>query len=509
MKITKKQNSRKVIASAILATDTLDNRNMMRAGKNRYIIKYNSVDTSPEANAKEMFDEFKFTCNVSNPYDDAEYVWCRGSKGVINYYKAGKRVNQTFYFTSDDMDVENDEWCDAVIQSAIDELVKYNDKIYQRIIHNSTKVKCKCIKADEAVDDEELETGEQEFTSERTSINSTKLPAIYSLVNFPKGSVVIDFGGGKFDNGVEYLEENGCEGYVYDPYNRSSQHNKDVLKALRSHGGADIALCSNVLNVIKEPQARIQVLKNIAKITKPSGKVYITVYEGSGKGNEGATKSGYQLNRKTADYLEEIQSVFPDAKRRGKLIAATNSSSVTSSEDEHADKSNQFMELKRAYKNMQEFKDIDKESGAIRDLTDELDHKGIEWSEYKHKADKGITIFYTKTDDNVYSSELLYIPPEIEDASEIDHIIYNAVHNKLKEPEFGFEDDKEIDEYTKVEGYFRDDNEYVIEVRAELDIEDMMDLMNYLDSIVKEIDDESYFDFVTPGIIEAVFTLEV
>lgn len=511
MKITRKQNPRKVIASAILANDKLDNKNLMRAGKNRYTIKYNSVDTSPEANAMDMFNHFKFTCTVSNPYDDAEYVWCRGSKGVVNYYKAGKRVNQTFYFNADDMDVENDEWCDAVIQSAIDELVKYNDKIDQRIIHNSKNVKGKVIKADEEVDeeDEELETGEQEFTSERTSINSTKLPAIYSLVNFPKGSVVIDFGGGKFDIGTEYLEEQGCEGYIYDPYNRSSQHNRSVLKALRSHGGADIALCSNVLNVIKEPEARIQVLKNIAKITKPSGKVYITVYEGSGKGNEGATKSGYQLNRKTADYLEEIQSVFPDAKRRGKLISATNSGSVTSSEN--TDRSNQFMELKRSYKNMKEFKDIDKDSGNIRDLTDELDHKGIEWSEYKHKTDNGLTIFYTKTADNIYSSEILpvYIPPEIEDASEIDHIIYNAIHYKLKEPDFGFPDDKEIDMYTKVEGYYVDDNEYVVEVRAELGYEAMEDLMNYLDSIVKEIDDEAYFDFVTPGIIEAVFKLEV
>ena len=63
--------------------------------------------------------------------------------------------------------------------------------------------------------------------------------------------------------------------------------------------------------------------------------------------------------------------------------------------------------------------------------------------------------------------------------------------------------------YTKVEGYYVDDNEYVVEVRAELGYEAMEDLMNYLDSIVKEIDDEAYFDFVTPGIIEAVFKLEV
>lgn len=361
------------------------------------------------------------------------------------------------------------------------------------------------IKCNKEFEDYELSFPEQEFDSAKTSINSTKVPVIYKLVHFPANSIVLDYGGGKWDTGVEYLEEQGCEGYVYDPYNRSSQHNRTVLRALRSNGGADIALCSNVLNVIKEPEARIQVLKNIAKITKPSGKVYITVYEGSGKGNEGATKSGYQLNRKTADYLEEIQSVFPDAQRKGKLISATNSSSVTSSEN--ANKSNQFMDLKRAYNNMKVFKDIDKDSAAIRDLTDELDHKGIEWSEYKHKNDRGITIFYTRTSDGVYSSE--YIPSEIGDPSEIDNIIYNAVHSKLKQPEFGFEDDAEIDQYSKVEGYYADKNQYVVEVRSELSYEGMEDLMKYLDNIVKEFDDEAYFDFVAPGIIEAVFTLEV
>ena len=165
------------------------------------------------------------------------------------------------------------------------------------------------------------------------------------------------------------------------------------------------------------------------------------------------------------------------------------------------------MDLKRAYNNMKVFKDIDKDSAAIRDLTDELDHKGIEWSEYKHKNDRGITIFYTRTSDGVYSSE--YIPSEIGDPSEIDNIIYNAVHSKLKQPEFGFEDDAEIDQYSKVEGYYADKNQYVVEVRSELSYEGMEDLMKYLDNIVKEFDDEAYFDFVAPGIIEAVFTLEV
>lgn len=180
-------------------------------------------------------------------------------------------------------------------------------------------------------DEEDLPQAEQEYDSAKTSINSKKLPAIYNMITLPEGSVGIDYGGGKFDNAVEALAEQGVTLHVYDPYNRSQQHNRAALKALRANGGADFAINSNVLNVIKEPEARLNVLENIKTITKPGAPIYITVYEGSGKGNEGVTKSGYQLNRKTADYLEEIQQVFPDAKRRGKLIVATNSKSVNSS----------------------------------------------------------------------------------------------------------------------------------------------------------------------------------
>lgn len=182
-------------------------------------------------------------------------------------------------------------------------------------------------------DEEDLPMVDQEYDSAATSINSNKLPAIYKMVNFNEGDVIVDFGGGKFDNAVEYIRDKGATLCVYDPYNRSAEHNREVLRILRENGGADAAVNSNVLNVIKEPEARKNVLENIARITKPGAPIYITVYEGKGNGQEGPTKSGYQLNRKTADYLEEIQEVFPDATRRGKLITAHNTGSVTSSTD--------------------------------------------------------------------------------------------------------------------------------------------------------------------------------
>lgn len=180
-------------------------------------------------------------------------------------------------------------------------------------------------------DEDDLDHPDQEFDSADTSINSTKLPAIYKMITIPEGSVGIDFGGGKWNNAIEHIRDLGATLCVYDPYNRSKAYNIETLKTLRANGGADWAVTSNVLNVIKEPSARKAVLENISKITKPGAPIYITVYEGRGDGKEGVTKSGYQLNRKTADYLEEIQEVFPDAKRRGKLIVATNKGSANSS----------------------------------------------------------------------------------------------------------------------------------------------------------------------------------
>ena len=172
----------------------------------------------------------------------------------------------------------------------------------------------------------DLENPEQEFSSAATSINSNKLPAIYNMVEFRPGDVVVDFGGGKFDNAVNYLKDKDVTLLVYDPYNRSAEHNKEVLRLLKEHGGADAAVNSNVLNVIKEPEAREAVLKNIKKITKRGAPIYITVYEGRGDGAEGPTKSGYQLNRKTGDYMDEVGSVFSNVKRKGKLITAINES---------------------------------------------------------------------------------------------------------------------------------------------------------------------------------------
>ena len=169
---------------------------------------------------------------------------------------------------------------------------------------------------------DDFATAEQEYSSANTSINSAKLPAIFRLVEFNPNTINLDYGGGKFDNATEYLEKNNVKNYIYDRFNRTPSWNREAVKAVRKAGGADTATLSNVLNVIKEDGSREEVLYNIKELLKPNGTLYVTVYEGDKSGEGKVTSAGYQLNRKTADYMEEISKVFPNVTRHGKVIVA-------------------------------------------------------------------------------------------------------------------------------------------------------------------------------------------
>lgn len=480
------QNTSKSIKAA-----KLSQRSLQKKGRNRYTIMYSEVYNAPDADPSEMFHEFEAQITVSNPYDDADYVWATISNGVVNYIRNGKVIDKSYYMDADDMDVENDEWCDVVIEQALEGLESYNSKVESRIIHSSSDIRSKTqdngywfftrhgvqpgsvpkdveilgimdtpngtfvklnrflstkeldyydlvekapesITSDEDVFDDIKEIG-QEFTSENTSINSKKLPAIFNMVTFNPGTVNLDYGGGRFNNVAEYLKQYDVINLVYDPYNRSSEHNQEVIRLIREHGGADTATCSNVLNVIKEPEVRLNVLKNISKLVKSGGTVYITVYEGKGNNAEGLTKSGYQLNRKTADYLEEIQQVFPDAKQKGKLIECVNSGAITSS------------------------------------IYDE--------------------------NDAIYSSTTSDIIPKLKEE------LKSAVTDTMLSEDFGFYEN-EVEQYSAVDVYVKD-NSIVCEIRAEVSFDGLMELCDKCNPVVEKYYKDAYFDPEEPGIATA------
>lgn len=186
----------------------------------------------------------------------------------------------------------------------------------------SKYIRSRMPKIHEALEDDP-EVADQEISSAETSINSSKIPTLFHLVDFKDGSLNLDYGGGKFDNVADYLEsEYGATNLVYDPYNRSSEHNKAVLDQVRKNGGADTVTCSNVLNVIKEPSARLAVIRDCKNYLKNGGTAYFTVYVGDSSGVGKITSKGYQLNQKTPWYVDEISQVFSNVSRKGQLIIA-------------------------------------------------------------------------------------------------------------------------------------------------------------------------------------------
>lgn len=199
-------------------------------------------------------------------------------------------------------------------------LAKYLEDVPEQEL--SEYIRSRMPKIHEALEDDP-EIADQEISSAETSINSSKIPTLFHLVDFKDGSLNLDYGGGKFDNVADYLEsEYGATNLVYDPYNRSSEHNKAVLDQVRKNGGADTVTCSNVLNVIKEPSARLAVIRNCKNYLKNGGTAYFTVYVGDSSGVGKITSKGYQLNQKTPWYVDEISQVFSNVSRKGQLIIA-------------------------------------------------------------------------------------------------------------------------------------------------------------------------------------------
>lgn len=174
------------------------------------------------------------------------------------------------------------------------------------------------------LEDDEDQTGpiEQAISSARTSI--MQVPALFKHKDVRFGKTNIDIGGGRFDLATDYLASIGTQNLVFDPYNRGEEVNSGTLAYLQAGNRADTATCANVLNVIAEPAARANVILEVAKAIKKDGTAYFMVYEGNGTGIGKQTSAGYQNNRKTADYVSEIEQYFDIVQRKGKLIIAEN-----------------------------------------------------------------------------------------------------------------------------------------------------------------------------------------
>jgi len=168
----------------------------------------------------------------------------------------------------------------------------------------------------------------QKITSAGTSVK--QLPAILGRVkrHCPEAlegvREILDYGGGKYDLLSKALAYMNIVGIVYDPFNRSAEHNDCVVSGFE-HQPAPVAFCSNVLNVIREPGARVDALEKIDDLLAPGGKAFFTVYEGDRSSHGKKTSKGWQAHKPTKSYLREIRKVFLKAEIvGGKLIVASN-----------------------------------------------------------------------------------------------------------------------------------------------------------------------------------------
>lgn len=161
----------------------------------------------------------------------------------------------------------------------------------------------------------------QTITSANTSIK--QIPALHKQAvkeNYLRaGEWVLDYGCGKYDLGMDYIHDStGCVVDGYDKFNREAAHNAGVMSELHL-GWYDVILCANVLNVIKEADARAEVIADCAK----AGRVALfTTYEGDRTGNGKETSKGWQNNRKTDSYIDELLQHFAVVFKQGSVLIA-------------------------------------------------------------------------------------------------------------------------------------------------------------------------------------------
>jgi hypothetical protein len=157
----------------------------------------------------------------------------------------------------------------------------------------------------------------QKYSSANTSLN--QVPALVKHLSeervFLNGMVVLDYGGGKYDKTKEYVEAiHGVSYNVYDPYNRSEEQNNYALDSKY-----DIIMLSNVLNVVREPQSRSEIIQLCRLLLLPEGRIYIRTYQAP-KSNlyqekpypGQPTKQGtcWQNCKPLSHYLPEVQRLL-------------------------------------------------------------------------------------------------------------------------------------------------------------------------------------------------------
>lgn len=273
------------ILRKVEAASEYDRQSLHNYKRNRYAIKYTEIDSSPEADPWKMFKDFKAQISVSNPYDDATYYWAKIENGVIKYIRDGKVESTNTYMNADDMDVENDEWCDDVIDIALRRLGDLNADIEQRIIHNSSELNCQ---------DSEPVVGAKTAKGTRTELYNKAKQFMKTYFGFTDNEVdhylVVEVSKVHFDDNTD--------GYKFE-----------VRAELDYDEMSDLISELDPIIMTYDPNAYFD-------MDEPG---IASAYTSVEKDIYGADDEAAEADD------EEIQQVSPDATRKGKLSQATNS----------------------------------------------------------------------------------------------------------------------------------------------------------------------------------------
>ena len=157
----------------------------------------------------------------------------------------------------------------------------------------------------------------QTISSAATSINT--LNGVYKHIEgkYPIGTLIFDYGCGKYNTNRDFASMCGYSWFGYDPYNRTTKENMENINHVKERRNSpDIVMLNNVLNVIDNVNGINQILSDLYyNYTGDETDVYITIYEGDKSGVGKVTSKGYQRNEKLNKSIDLISEWFDIVER--------------------------------------------------------------------------------------------------------------------------------------------------------------------------------------------------
>jgi hypothetical protein len=150
----------------------------------------------------------------------------------------------------------------------------------------------------------------QGFSIENNKLDYTEGFGAYIDLPLRPHTKNFDNGGGTHDLNSLFLRDHfGVTNIVYDPFQRSNEHNqKALLEAAKQD--FDSSTSNSILNVIDNNRARFEHILLSCQAVKNNKAAYFRVWRGNGSGQEQWHSGKYQSNKPAKSYQAEVENVF-------------------------------------------------------------------------------------------------------------------------------------------------------------------------------------------------------